>query len=173
MKGRVLVLNMDYQPISVCTVKRAFLLVFLKKAQMLNEVAGMYLRTVTDSFPMPSVIQLNRFVTVPYKSVELSRQNIFKRDGFECQYCQTTEQLTLDHIVPRSKGGRSSWKNLVTACKTCNARKGDYTPEEAEMKLLTKPFKPSYIMFIRDFSGFVHDEWKPYLRLNGHVKTSW
>jgi len=163
MNRRVLVLNLDHSPLTVCSVQRAFLLLYLDKAQLVNQVSDMFLRTVTRSFPMPAVIKLVRYVNIPYKSVELTRQNIFKRDDFECKYCGTNNNLTLDHLVPRSKGGRSTWTNLVTACKTCNAKKGDYTPEQMGMNLKQEPFKPTYLIFLRDFSGFLSDEWVPYL----------
>lgn len=172
MKRKVLVLNQDFQPISVCTVQRGFLLVFLNKAELLTKVAQESLRTVTKQFPMPSVIKLRNYVHIPYKGVVLTRQNIFKRDGFECKYCGNEEDLTIDHIIPRSKNGKSTWKNLVTACKSCNSIKGDYTPEEAGMNLMAEPFKPSYVLFLRDFSGYKYDEWVPFLKLgmNGHSK---
>ena len=163
MNKRVLVLNLDHSPISVCTVQRAFLLIYLDKAQLLTEAKGFVLRSVNMVFPMPAVIKLNKYVRIPYMGVELNRQNIFKRDGFECQYCGNTKSLTLDHVFPRSKGGKSSWTNLVTACKRCNTQKGDFTPEEAGMKLIGNPYRPSYIMFLRDFSGFVQREWEPFL----------
>jgi 5-methylcytosine-specific restriction endonuclease McrA len=93
----------------------------------------------------------------------LNRQNIFKRDGQRCQYCGTSEDLTLDHVIPKSRGGQSKWDNLTTACKRCNSRKGDFTPEEANMPLQQKPYKPSFIVFLRDFSGSIADDWQPYL----------
>lgn len=163
MNQRVLVLNQDYSPMSICTVQRAFLLIYLQKAEMLNVVADKFLRSVSDSFPMPSVIRIHKYISVPYRGVVMSRHNIFKRDNYQCQYCGTSKDLTLDHVIPRSKGGRSSWKNLVTACKKCNAAKGDYSPQEADLVLKTQPYKPSYVMFIRDSSGYVQDEWRPYL----------
>lgn len=163
MKQKVLVLNQDYSPISVCTVQRAFLLTYLNKTEMIAASNGYKMRSVSRSFPMPSVIRLNKYVKVPYKGVALTRHNVFKRDQFECQYCGTEEDLTLDHVIPRSKGGKSSWDNLVTACKGCNAKKGDFTPEKAGMKLNVRPFKPSYVIFLRDYSGFHCEEWKPYL----------
>lgn len=171
MQRKVLVLNQDYQPISVCTVQRGFLLVFLNKAELLTKVAHQPLRTVTAEFPMPSVIKLHNYVKIPYKGVVLTRQNIFKRDGFECKYCGKEEDLTIDHVIPRSKNGKSTWKNLVTACKTCNSLKGDFTPEEAGLRLRTQPFKPSYVLFLRDFSGYKYEEWFPFLKLgvNGHT----
>lgn len=134
---------------------------------MISKANGYKLHSVSRAFDMPAVIKLKRYVNVPYKGVNLTRQNIFKRDNGKCQYCGTSRDLTLDHVVPRSKGGGSNWSNLVTACKRCNARKGDNSPEKVGMKLMNQPFKPSYIMFLRDFSGFHCDEWKPYLHING------
>lgn len=164
-KGRVLVLNFDYSPITVCTVQRAFLLVFLEKAELLAGLNGRVLRSVSQNFPMPAVIRLSRYINVPYKGVMLSRQNIFRRDSHECQYCGSGKDLTLDHVVPRSKNGKSTWTNLVTACKRCNARKGNYTPEAAGLKLRKAPQKPSYIHFLRDNSGMMQQEWLPFLGL--------
>lgn len=165
MNRKVLVLNADYSPISVCTVQRAFLLNYLDKTELVSPANGYKLRSVSKSFPMPAVIKLRKYVNVPYKGVNLTRQNVFKRDAFSCQYCGAKKDLTLDHVTPRSKGGRSAWNNLVTACKRCNARKGNATPEEVGIKLKIKPFKPSYIMFLRDFSGFHCEEWGPFLKI--------
>lgn len=165
MKQSVLVLNQDYTPCTICPVHRAFLLVFLKKAELISASTGMALRTVTDSYPFPSVVRLNKYVHLPYRGVVLTRQNIFRRDGFACQYCGTTKDLTIDHIIPRSKKGRSTWKNMVTACKSCNAKKGDLFLEESGMVLRSKPYKPSYILFLRDFSGVVEEAWRPFLEM--------
>ncbi|GAB4395753.1 MAG: HNH endonuclease [Microscillaceae bacterium] len=164
LNGRkVLILNQDYRALTVCSVQKAFILVYLKKAEMVAQASEGQLRTVSDLYPMPSIIRLYRYVNLPYKGVMLSRQNIFKRDSNRCQYCGSVKDLTLDHVIPRSRGGRSTWDNLVTACRTCNSRKGDLTPEEANMPLYRKPFKPSFIMFLRDFSGKIHEDWEPYL----------
>jgi len=168
-KRNVLVLNQDYSPLTVCSVERAFLLVFLNKAEMLSPIPNLFFHTVSVSYPIPSVIRVSRYITVPYKGVVLSRQNVFKRDNHECQYCGTNRDLTLDHLVPRSKGGTSSWRNLITACKHCNAKKGDYTPEEAGMRLRRMPFKPSYIMFLKSSNGHVFEEWRPYLQVKSEV----
>ena len=100
---------------------------------------------------------------MPYKGVVLSRDNVFKRDGFKCQYCGTEKELTLDHLIPKAKGGKTSWNNLVTACKSCNAKKGNYSLEEAGLELNLRPFRPSYIMYLKDLSGNNYDEWKPFL----------
>ncbi|HEY4653305.1 MAG TPA: HNH endonuclease [Cyclobacteriaceae bacterium] len=166
MINRVLVLNQDSSPLMVCSVERAFVLVYLKKSELVKPANGYRLRSVTQSFPMPSVIRLNRYVNAPYKGVNLTRQNIFKRDNFECQYCGTRRDLTIDHVFPRGRGGLDSWTNLVTACKKCNAKKGDFTPDEALMPLTRKPYKPSYAIFLKDHLNGQADEWDMFL--NGH-----
>ncbi|WP_026997914.1 HNH endonuclease [Flectobacillus major] len=163
MGRKVLVLNQDYSALAVCSIPKAFLLVYLKKADLVAESETEQLRTVSQSFPMPSVIRLHRYVYMPFKGVILSRQNIFRRDHGECQYCGSKEDLTLDHVQPKSRGGRTSWDNLITACKRCNSKKGDLTPEEAGMILRSKPYKPSFVMFLRDFGGAMEASWIPFL----------
>lgn len=160
---QALVLNQDYRPLTVCSVQRAFLLVFLQKAELVSQSANGALKTVSRSYPAPAVIRLYSYINIPYKGVILSRNNIFKRDGYVCQYCGDSRDLTLDHLIPKARGGKSTWFNLVTACKRCNTRKGDYTPEEVGMLVKTKPYKPSYIVFLRDLSGTLREEWMPYL----------
>lgn len=163
MKKKVLVLNQDYSPLMVTTVQRGFILTFLGKAEMVNSANGSMLHSVSQSFPLPAVIRLHKYINLPYRGVVLTRQNIFKRDGMTCLYCDSKRDLTLDHVIPRSKGGKSSWTNLATACKKCNARKGDSTPEQAEMKLRTIPYKPSFLVFLKNFSGALCEEWQPFL----------
>lgn len=167
MSHQVLVLNADYSAINICTVPKAFLLVYLDKAEMIAKSDILELRSVTNMYAFPVIIKLNRYVNVPYKHVELTRQNIFKRDRYQCQYCGKKSHLTLDHILPKSKGGRTTWDNLITACKKCNSRKGDSSPEEAGMILKKQPFRPSFVMFVRDFSGKVNEAWLPYLNRTG------
>jgi len=162
MNNRVLVLNNDSSPLMVCSVERAFILVYLNKSEMVKSANGYKIHSITKSFPMPSVIRLNRYVNAPYKGVNLTRQNIFKRDNNECQYCGTRRELTIDHVIPKARGGKDTWTNLVTACKRCNAKKGDYTPEEANMPLRHKPVKPSYSIFLKDQTGS-HNEWEEFL----------
>lgn len=163
MNSRVLVLNNDSSPLMVCSVERAFILVFLNKSEMVKSANGHKLHSVTRSYPMPSVIRLNRYVNAPYKGVNLTRQNIFKRDNFECQYCATKRDLTIDHVVPKARNGKDTWTNLVTACKKCNAKKGEQTPEEAEMPLRHRPVKPSYAIFLKDYANGNAHEWEEYL----------
>lgn len=163
MGRKVLVLNQDYSALSVCSFSKAFLLVYLDKAELIAESSTQVLRSVNEVFPMPTVVRLNRYVHLPYRGVMMTRQNIFKRDGNRCQYCGTPDHLTLDHVIPKSRGGKTNWDNLATACKRCNSRKGDFTPEEAGMPLRQRPFKPSFLMFIRDFYGTLEEGWLPYL----------
>ncbi len=169
MPRKVLVLNQDYSALTVCSVEKAFILVYMNKAELVSRSQSHFLRTVSTTFPLPSIIRLHRYVHLPYKGVVLSRHNVFKRDNHQCQYCLDTEELTLDHVLPKSRGGKSTWDNLVTACKRCNSKKGDFTPQEAGMGLVQSPYKPSFIMFLRDFSGHVEEDWKPYL--NKKVKA--
>lgn len=163
LNGNVLILNQDYQPLSVVNVKKSLMLLFLEKAEMLHDRPSQKIRTVYQSYDYPSVIRLRRYARIPYKKIVLSRKNILKRDRHKCQYCGTTDKLTIDHVIPRSRGGGDQWENLVTACTTCNHRKGNRTPKEAKMKLARKPFKPNHIIFLRDFCGKIDDNWKPYL----------
>jgi len=159
----VLVLNQNYEPITICNVKRAIVLTYLGKAEVVSNLNGKKINTIFRSFACPSIVRLSVFVRVPYKKIILSRKNILRRDNHKCQYCGSTVNLTVDHIMPKSKGGEDTWENLVTACIRCNNRKGDRTPEEAKMHLKNNPKKPSHITFIKNFVGAIDDGWKPYL----------
>lgn len=163
MNASVLVLNQDYQPLSVCSVHRSVKLVFMDKAEMLHDYPDKKIRTVTDEYSYPSVIRLRRYINIPYNRIVLSRRNVMKRDNNTCQYCGRKKNLTIDHVLPRSRGGKDTWENLVTACDNCNVRKGNRTPGEAEMPLKQKPFRPIHITFLQSILGGVEDDWKPYL----------
>jgi 5-methylcytosine-specific restriction endonuclease McrA len=165
MRDKVLILNQDFSAIAVCTVHKAFLLVYLEKAEMVSKANGSVLRTVTNSYPVPSIIRLQRYVKVPYYGIALSRHNVLRRDNFICQYCGTTKNLTLDHLLPRSRGGETTWLNLVTACSRCNSHKGDRTPEEAGLKLLRKPAKPSLLSFLQLHLNTHNEDWDIYLNI--------
>jgi 5-methylcytosine-specific restriction endonuclease McrA len=163
MNTEVLVLNQDYQPISVCSVQRSVKLVFLEKAELLHDDPDKVIRTVDEEYSYPSVIRLRRYIRLPYAKIVLSRRNIMKRDRSTCQYCGTKSDLTLDHVVPKSRGGADSWENLVTACNKCNVEKGNRTPEEARMPLKIKPYRPVHITFFQNLLNGIQDHWKPYL----------
>ncbi len=166
MTPHVLVLNQDFSALTVCTVKRAVVMVHLHRADMVATIPDRYMRSPSTRYPWPSIVRLRGYVTVPYRAIMLSRRNVLRRDGFRCQYCNSGEKLTVDHVIPRSRSGRHVWTNLVAACSACNNKKGSRTPEEAAMPLLRRPFRPSHVMFIRDFVGTVDDTWKPYLFLS-------
>jgi 5-methylcytosine-specific restriction endonuclease McrA len=161
--NKVLVLNSDYRAFSICSVYKAFILIYLDKAELVSSSKKLKIRSIDRTFDVPSVIKLRQYVNMPYRHVMLSRQNVFKRDGQKCVYCGSKNDLTIDHVLPKSRGGRTTWGNLVTACKRCNTKKGDFLPEEANMILPFKPFKPSFIMFLRDYSGLGDESWHPYL----------
>lgn len=165
MSTHVLVLNQDYRALTICSVERAVVLMHLHKAELVEATPGQFLRSPSIRFPWPSIVRLKMYVRVPYRKIMLSRKNVLRRDRFRCQYCGAREKLTVDHVYPKSRGGRDTWDNLVAACTSCNNRKGNRTPEEARMKLRRKPFRPSHVMFIRDYVGNVDDTWKPYLFL--------
>ena len=159
-----LVLNASYEPINVITDTRAVVLVLQGKAESVLDqdriCAG-----AEEALMFPSVIRLTYMAAVPrMRQVPLSRRALFQRDRYTCQYCgEQPKGLEIEHVVPRSKGGRNVWENVVTACRRCNATKRDRTPEEAGMRLLSKPFAPSRVAMIASKG---HDEWAPFLK--GH-----
>lgn len=142
MNSSVLVLNQNYEPLNVCNARRAIVLLSRGKAEVLEHSQG-ELRTPSMHFRRPSVIRLVYLIKRPRPKVRLSRREVFLRDKFTCQYCgMKTKDLTIDHVVPRHRGGRHTWDNLVSACKSCNHRKGGKAPEEVRMTLIRKPFEP-------------------------------
>ena len=164
LSRNVLVLNQNYEPLSVCSVKRAVVMILLGKVEMIETVDGHQLGSVNSAFRVPSVVRLGVYVKAPRKRILLSRKNIIKRDGHRCMYCGKTEgSMTVDHVIPRRVGGKDTWENLVCACTKCNNMKGDRTPEQASMKLLKKPTKPNHITFIQRFIGISDKRWRPYL----------
>ena len=163
MNANVLVLNQDYQPLSICSVQRSMKLIFLEKAELLHDDPKRELRTIRESFQFPSVIRLRSYIRVPYNKVVLSRRNIMRRDNFTCMYCGSKNDLTIDHVLPKSRGGKDVWENLTTACEKCNVKKGSRTPQEAGMPILKQPYRPIPITFFRDYNGNVQEPWKPYL----------
>ena len=167
MNGRVLVLNASYEPINVCTERRAVVMIFKGVARM-EEHNGHMLHSATITMHAPSVIRLTEYIHIPFKNRTLSRKNILLRDHSTCQYCGRQlppSELTLDHVMPRSRGGESSWDNLVACCRACNHRKGSRTPEEARMHLIRRPrgFSPHVTRQIMRFIGRADSAWRKYL----------
>ncbi|MCD6303080.1 MAG: HNH endonuclease [Anaerolineae bacterium] len=149
--GSVLVLNATYEPLNVISVRRAVVLLLKDKAEIL-EATEQRIRSSSLSLPAPSVIRLVYYVRIPRPMhIPLSRHTIMLRDGFTCQYCGRTphrSQLTIDHVIPKVRGGGSTWDNLVCACKRCNQIKGARTPREAGMTLRTQPGEPRYLAMV-------------------------
>jgi 5-methylcytosine-specific restriction endonuclease McrA len=159
-----LVLNASYEPLNVTTVRRAHVLVFKGKAEVIEEL-DQALRSATTTFPWPHVIRLVQYVRVP-RTVQrkISRRALFARDDWRCVYCGSAGgRLTLDHVVPKSRGGESVWENVVTSCAPCNHRKGDRLLEETSMTLRTPPRPPTPVLFIRLATDHVPDTWRRYL----------
>lgn len=186
MSQEVLVLNSDYEPLNVCNLRRAIILVYLGKADILHErgedapvdfSTGDYaVRSAEgESFPAPSVVKLRHHVRRPLPELKLSRRSIFARDNFTCQYCGVTgKDLTIDHVIPKRHGGGMAWENLVACCRKCNTKKGDKPAEKMGMKLLKTPRRPRYTPYIslnKYVSGAKHDIWRDYLPAFNDVGT--
>ena len=158
MDGVVLVLNQNYEPLNVCNIPRAFRLLFGSKAEII-EYNHAEVRTVREVYRAPSVIRLQHHIRRPRPRVKLTRREIFARDRHD---------LTLDHILPRHRGGGHTWENLVAACKPCNHRKGGRTPEEARVRLMRQPFEPRsdvYSLFTPYLQDVRNEAWRNYLFL--------
>jgi 5-methylcytosine-specific restriction endonuclease McrA len=164
MYGPVLVLNANFEPINVCDIRRAVGLILLNKATLVMNGRG-EIQTVSKAYPAPSIIRLERMIRRPRKSVRLTKREIFRRDNFTCQYCgQRPLRLTVDHIIPRRIGGQHTWENLVTACPTCNLRKGGRLPDQANMRLLHPAIEPpasALYLFGRYLEN--NQEWLPFI----------
>jgi 5-methylcytosine-specific restriction endonuclease McrA len=160
----VLVLNQSYEPLNICQARRAIALVLSGKAEMLEDGLG-YFRTSRESYPIPSVIKLEYIPRRPRTERKLTRIGVFCRDGYVCQYCGRENQLTIDHVLPRSLGGKHTWENVVAACIPCNRKKAGQTLEEAGMKLRKVPVKPknSAAFYIPHRYTLHIERWRKYL----------
>ncbi len=159
----VLVLNQNYEPLNICRVRRAVVLLLHDKAEVIENGRG-NLHSVYDIFDVPSVIRLVYFIRRPRPQRKLTKLEVFNRDQHVCQYCgRESKELTLDHVVPRRRGGEHSWKNVVSACVPCNRRKAGRTPTEARMPLLRQPKAPGNDAFYVPYHYIrVHAEWQKY-----------
>jgi 5-methylcytosine-specific restriction endonuclease McrA len=160
----VLVLNATFEPINVCTVRRAVVLLIKQKAEVL-EHGEWELRASSATFPRPVVIRLTSYVRIPRDTHrrKITRRAVFARDDWTCQYCGARSNLTVDHVVPRSKGGDSSWTNIVASCAPCNRRKGDRLYAQVGMHLRRTPRTPTPTVFIRVASPTIPAAWRVYL----------
>ncbi len=162
-----LLLNASYEPLSIVTWKKAITLLLLGKAEMLV-AQSRKIRSATETFDLPSVLRLQRRVKVPHRRVHFSRSNVYRRDNYRCQYCGerfSASLLTFDHVLPRSRGGDTTWSNIVTSCQPCNRTKCSRTPAEAGMPLLNTPTEPRWWPFSAGAGNVDEhpDDWKPYL----------
>lgn len=160
----VLVLNQDYEPLNICRVRRAVILIINRKAEVIENGRG-EIHAISSSFPIPSVVRLTQFVRRPRLQKKLTRFEVFNRDKYTCQYCgREIKDLTLDHVMPRSQGGTHDWGNVVSSCFSCNLRKAGRTPTQAGMKLIHHPIPPPPTTFsipYQHLSG--HKEWQKFL----------
>ncbi len=164
MQEPVLVLNANFEPINVCNTRRAIGLILNGKAILVQDGRG-EIHTVSYTFPRPSIIRLERMVRRPRPRVKLTKREVLRRDDYTCQYCgQHLSYLTIDHVIPRHMGGQHAWNNLVTACPSCNHRKGGRTLEQAQMRLLrpaTEPPLSARYIFARHLKD--NTEWLPFI----------
>lgn len=148
---KVLVLNSDYTPLNVTDTRKGFILVMKGKAEIVKEDVNKIVTTIGE-FIRPLVIRLLNYVNFRRRAIKVNRKRVMKRDGYECGYCGSKKNLTIDHIIPRSKGGNNSWTNLITCCNRCNNLKDNKTPEQVGLSLKTKPYEPTI------FSAVISDE---------------
>jgi 5-methylcytosine-specific restriction endonuclease McrA len=163
----VLVLNASYEPINICAARRALVLI-LKGVASAEETAPFQVHSARQALKVPSVIRLLEYRRIPHQTRALSRKNILMRDRYTCQYCQRSlpsGEMTLDHVIPRSRHGETAWENLVACCHPCNNKKGNRTPEEAGMKLMRqpRPFSLHTSRHLMRLLGRGEDQWRKYL----------
>lgn len=165
--SKTLVLDSAFIARSIITSERAFVIHYKGNADVLHTY-DQHFRTVNENikFKIPSVVRVKKYINTPFFKAKLTRENVYKRDNYTCVYCGSNVRkfLTLDHVVPRSKGGQDSWENLVTACKRCNNEKSDLTLEEYGKKI-PQPYRPHYLMLIKKIHN-IPEDWKQYLLFN-------
>jgi len=159
-----LVLNNNYIPIGIVDSRRAFKNVYTDAVHLISTYKDGSFRSTTQDWEIPSVIRSRNFVKLPFTKSTLSKQNILKRDNHTCVYCGSTEKskLTVDHVLPRSRGGKNSWTNLVACCFSCNNLKDNKTPAEMGWDH-PNPQHPHYLVLMNSFTSHIPDEWKDYL----------
>ena len=163
LNRKVLVLNSSYEPLMVISARRAILLVLTDKVDIIVNYSE-FINSTYSRFHLPSVILLKKYIKYHKSQITLSRKNLLKRDNRVCQYCGKTDtKMTIDHIIPKVKGGTDTWENLVTACFKCNSKKGNKLLSEITMQLIKKPRKPSMITYLQNYVTLSQNEWKPYL----------
>jgi len=162
LSRKVLLLNNSYQPLCIISAKKAVIMFFSKKIDLI-EKSTIIIHSEKISFILPTIVKLNNYVKIKNRNISLTRKNIFKRDNHQCQYCgKNNIPLTLDHVLPKQKGGSDSWDNLVTACTKCNTNKGGKFLNETQMHLIKIPKRPNYLIYLQCYVND-NESWKPYL----------
>src|SRR5579862_2628819 len=160
--SRALVLNATFEPLGIVSSRRALLLVLATRAELLHSTEAVF-RSERRAFPEPSVVRLARYVRVPHdRTVAVNRRTVFARDGHRCQYCGSAAE-SIDHVLPRSRGGLHAWDNVVAACRRCNTRKEDRLPHEAGLVLRSAPMAPRQRVWLLAMSGGAREDWAQYL----------
>jgi len=163
----VLLLNQNYEPLTILKLKRAVTLLYLNKVDLIENETGKFIHSISLQYPMPSVVRLKYFIKIKRKEIPLTKRNIIKRDNHLCQYCgKKIGVMTADHVIPKALGGDDTWENLVCACLECNNKKGNQTPLVAGMKLTRKPKRPNYFTFVLHELGYPNAKWRPFLFLS-------
>jgi 5-methylcytosine-specific restriction endonuclease McrA len=163
IKMKILLLNSTYEPLDIVSMERAMILLVNNKVEVIHQHRTKKIRSVNTEYPYPEVVRLKHFVRLKRKDISPTKKNIILRDGC-CQYCGSTHKLTIDHVIPKSKGGKDTWTNLVACCHSCNNKKGDKSVEEIGFVLLNKPTKPHSLKYTRDYSKFFEvNSWEDYL----------
>jgi len=163
---KVLLLNNSYEPIQIIGGKKAIVMILLEKVDLI-EKTNSFIRSEKLKLNFPSVIKLKTYVFIKIKSIPLTRSNIISRDNSTCQYCgKKSRSMTIDHIIPKDKRGKDTWTNLVSACENCNLKKGNSLLSQTNMRLLSKPKKPSHIYHMQKLVRNDNKSWKPYLFMN-------
>lgn len=167
LNSRVLLLNQNYEPLTLCRARRALVLLYMNKAEMVEPYDSIYAHAQNIQIQIPSVLRLNYYVKVVRREIPMTKRNILRRDNNQCQYCgKTSGSMTTDHVLPRVLGGSDSWENLVCACVECNTKKGNAPLNKSGMKLLKKPKKPHFFTFILSSLGNIPQPWRQYLFLS-------
>ena len=147
-------MNFDYSPLNVTSVQRGFILVVNGKAEIIKSAENP-ITTFTHTYVRPLIIRLLKYINYRGSGIRVNRHRVFRRDNNECVYCGSKKELTIDHVIPRSKVGKNTWDNLVTCCQKCNLKKGNKTPDEARMPLRRKPYQPNFV----DEETTLNDVW--------------
>ncbi len=173
MSREVLVLNSDYEPLNICNLHRAIKLIYKEKADILHYCGGEEQNDFEfvyngggDDFAIPTVIRLRFQIKRPRPVARVSRRGIYLRDNYKCQYCDSSSELTLDHVIPKRLGGSDTWENLVTCCRKCNGKKSDKPLDKCGLTLKKQPKAPKYnssLSFSKYLFGSSQDVWKYYL----------